>query len=577
MSDADRYSDTAARLRLRSALAWTEHCTECAAPACYSACAFYTPRLDGHCRRFENGIEPVPGLPGGRRIRFRKWGKLEAEGPARLLPAAEAAGVVAPSEPVGPFAVLNRRRAWREAMAYRDASLGEIAGADAFIIEGRLLSPGPRAFTLTVVPLDKGAPGLFQTRFTLDRSWSMIPVALTDIGRLVDLSRPHLVQVEPVGDAAGVDVVFGHLEFVSWAEGCAPEIAEPSVKPAKKAKVVVWDLDHTVWDGILLEDGKDGVRLRDGVRETMAALDERGVLQSVASKNNPGEAMAALSHHGIAEFMLAPQIGWGPKSASLKRLADILNLGLDSFVFLDDQPFERGEVSEALPMVTVLDEKAVDGLLARDQFDLPVTAESRKRRSLYRVEAERAAAAEASGDDYDAFLRTCDLTLSVAPLGPEDAVRVFELSQRTNQLNVAASRFERADVEAMIDAADGREAWTLRCADRFGDYGLIGFCAVRPETGEITDFFMSCRVQRKRVEAAFFAWLSARCEAPLSVHWKKAARNAPAVEMFEGLGFVLHDQGGHGILTRPPGAGFEGADIVRIVIAEPARIAEYAE
>jgi FkbH-like protein len=270
-------------------------------------------------------------------------------------------------------------------------------------------------------------------------------------------------------------------------------------------------------------------------------------------------------------LMLAPQIGWGPKSASLSRLAQILNLGLDSFVFIDDQPFERGEVGEAHPNVTVLDENCIGELLGRPQFDLPVTPESQGRRALYAVEAQRVLAAGEAGSDYDTFLRSCNLELTIAALSPEDAERVYELSQRTNQLNVAATRYSRDDVIAMITSKNGLEGWTMRCADRFGDYGLIGFALFDPAHGQLHDFFMSCRVQRKRVEAAFFDWMAERMRdagAPsIRVRWRKAARNGPAVEMFEALGFTLHKDGDEtGHLLADSDAAFEGATIVKVSV-----------
>jgi FkbH-like protein len=157
-------------------------------------------------------------------------------------------------------------------------------------------------------------------------------------------------------------------------------------------------------------------------------------------------------------------------------------------------------------------------------------------------------------------------------LSPEDGERVYELSQRTNQLNIAATRYSRDDVAAMLSDSTGAEAWTLRCADRFGDYGLIGFVYGTPQTGHIRDFFMSCRVQRKRVEAAFFAWLAAQYEtagAPeLTISYQRAARNSPALDLFLGLGFTLDStDNSHGQLRRTLPAGFEGSDIVRVVHA----------
>jgi FkbH-like protein len=267
--------------------------------------------------------------------------------------------------------------------------------------------------------------------------------------------------------------------------------------------------------------------------------------------------------------MLAPQISWGPKSAALSHIAETLNLGIDSFVFIDDQPFERGEVGEAHPSVTVLADTEALTLLERPQFDVPVTPESRGRRALYMVEAARTLAAASAAGDMDQFLRGCDLVLSVARLSPEDAERVYELSQRTNQLNIAATRYSRDDVAAMLADSTGAEAWTLRCADRFGDYGLIGFTYGTPQTGHIRDFFMSCRVQRKRVEAAFFAWLAARYETAgaleLTISYQKAARNGPALDLFLGLGFTLNStDDGYGQLRCSLPAGFEGSDIVLV-------------
>jgi FkbH-like protein len=584
-------ADTRARIGVRSQIVWGEHCTECAAPACYAACAFYTPRADGHCRRFVNGIEVVEGQglpPGGvSRIRFRKWGKLEGRGPVRAFApgAADArersdafwSGVLA--QGLGGPAVA-RRMSWELTQRKRALSEGPGDAFDAFVIEGAALGDAPRAFTLTIVPQDKRAAGLFQTRFSLAPGWTRIVTPVADIARSIDLAAPFLIQIEPVGEAEGVEVLVGLAEFVRWAPGAAPAPPPAPAQPAKRAKVVVWDLDHTVWDGILLEDGAEGVQLRPGVREAIEALDARGILQSIASRNNADEALAALAHHGIADFMLAPQIGWGPKSASIQRLADILNLGIDSFVFIDDQPFERGEVGEAHPSVTVLPETAVDGLLEREIFDVPVTPESRGRRALYRVEAERAAAAQTAGGDLDAFLRGCALVLTVEHLTDADAERVYELSQRTNQLNVAATRYEREQVIAMGEGRDpGEWCLTLRCADRFGDYGLIGFVRARPATGEIIDFFMSCRVQRKRVEAAFFAWLAAEMRRSgamrLTARHVATARNAPAVELFEDLGFALTRDGDGGLLTRDAAAPFDGSDIVAVK-APGARVAAEA-
>src|SRR5205823_3850109 len=124
-----------------------------------------------------------------------------------------------------------------------------------------------------------------------------------------------------------------------------------TAKPAHKVKCVVWDLDNTLWNGILGERGAEGVSLRDQAVATILALDNRGVLQSIASKNDHDEGGRALQHFGLSHFFLHPAIGWQPKSAGIRSIARRLNISTDSFAFIDDSAFERAEVTTHLPEV----------------------------------------------------------------------------------------------------------------------------------------------------------------------------------------------------------------------------------
>ena len=231
---------------------------------------------------------------------------------------------------------------------------------------------------------------------------------------------------------------------------------------------------------------------------------------------------------------------------------------------MDDQPFERAEVSTAHPAVRTLDHLQVGDLVSHPWFDHPATPEAARRRSLYQAEAARGRAAEASGGDYLAFLRASELTLEVRALDAADVARVHELSQRTNQLNFTGAKFSRAEVEAMA-APDPRHArLTLRCADAWGDYGLIGFADLDLASGELAGFFMSCRVQRKRVENAAFAHLAgrlaARGHARFAVRFRATERNGASVRLLEELGFTHAGEG----WTRPLEAPFKDHDIVRL-------------
>ena len=127
----------------------------------------------------------------------------------------------------------------------------------------------------------------------------------------------------------------------------------------KEIKCVVWDLDNTLWDGILLESNE--VRLKPQIRQIIQTLDSRGILHSIASKSNYDDAMARITEFKLEEFFLYPEISWNAKSASIKRIQENLNIGLDALMFIDDQPFERDEVHHEHPEVLCLDASQVVG------------------------------------------------------------------------------------------------------------------------------------------------------------------------------------------------------------------------
>jgi FkbH-like protein len=190
----------------------------------------------------------------------------------------------------------------------------------------------------------------------------------------------------------------------------------------------------------------------------------------------------------------------------------------------------------------VFGETEIAGLLELPLFDVPVTPDSRRRRELYRQETQRQVAFDRGGTaDYEAFLRASDIRLEMAPLGPDDITRIFELSQRTNQVNISGARYERAQVEALVGDAAGRVPIVLRCADRFGEYGVIGFVLFDPGSGTVEDYFMSCRVQRKYVEHALFQCLldlaAESAHATLRVRYRRTERNQVALRLLEDLGF----------------------------------------
>jgi FkbH-like protein len=585
-----------ASISARTQLVWAEHCTECAFPTCYSSCSHYSPRPDLQCRRFVSGIESVviTGVPESfMRIRFRKWGKLEAKGPRPLVAPDQARrnertrsffAAVADS----PLLPLNGRRsigtAWRRWIA--SAAKGcDLASASAFVVE--CLSDWRSAvpFTLTILPGDAASNGLFQRHLDLKPGHNVATISVADITAMVDLNRPFLVQLEPLTEAPEPNFLFGLVDFVRWPDegayvpGTADSTTPPDT-PSSKAKCIVWDLDETLWHGTLAEDGPEGVALKSEVIETIRTLDQRGILHSIASKNDQGEALATLERFGIADLFLYPQIGWGSKSQSVLRISQLLDIGVDTLIFVDDQAFERAEVAESVKCVRVFSPDEIETLGRHDVFDVPMTAESSRRRELYRQEETRNSVfAQSGGRDYEGFLRSSNIRLNLSRLSLATAERIYDLSQRTNQVNVSGTRYDLATVRSFAESPGEKLAIVMQCEDRFGDYGIIGFVLLDPQAALVEDYFMSCRVQRKFIEHSLFNHLlgivAGMGSQLLRCRYRRTQRNKLALEMLEGIGFVLHEiEAGAGTLERGlqpiPGGEF-------VKVSAPELIARYAE
>ena len=268
----------------------------------------------------------------------------------------------------------------------------------------------------------------------------------------------------------------------------------------KPVKCVVWDLDHTVWDGILLEDGD--VPLRPGVLHAIRTLDQRGILQSVASRNDADAALARLRALGLDEYFLYPQINWNAKGQNVAQIAKALNIGLDTFLFIDDQPFEREEVQHACPDVRVLDAAELEGLLERPEL-IPefITDDSRNRRRLYMADIRRSQAEESFAGPSEDFLRSLQMRFTLAPCSEADLQRAEELTQRTNQLNTTGYTYDYAELNAFRHSPH-HLLLVAGLEDRFGTYGKIGLALVEKTSAQawtLKLLLMSCRVMSRGV------------------------------------------------------------------------------
>ena len=335
----------------------------------------------------------------------------------------------------------------------------------------------------------------------------VLPVA--DMRDILMSGLPFNLALIPA-DGDDVHLIFRRLDLVALAkESRTADTAKPvEATAAKAAKLVVFDLDNTLWDGVLLEEERRDAA-RPGIAELFRTLDERGILISVASKNAHDDAMEKLKALGLDDYVLHQRIGWGPKSESVAQIVAAIDIGSDTVLFIDDNPFERAEVAGAVAGVEVLPDTAIATLADHPRLQGAVTPESRGRREMYRQAIVREQTAEGYGDDYLAFLRDCDIHVEIRRDLPEDFERVVELVQRTNQLNFSGRKYDRDAISEIL--GEDRERLVVVCRDKFGGYGTVGFCLSRREPGAdggeivvIEDFMLSCRVQGKFIEQALF-------------------------------------------------------------------------
>lgn len=318
-----------------------------------------------------------------------------------------------------------------------------------------------------------------------------------------------------------------------------------------RPKVLVVDADQTLWSGVVGEDGVTGVVFDDGrlaLHRFLLAQRATGVLLAVCSRNEPEDVRAVLaSRHDTLlrwDHLSAHAIGWGAKSDGLRAIARDLGLGLDSLVFLDDNPIECAEVrSHCAGVVTYqvpADSRELPRML-RHLWPLDsrrVTAEDRQRADLYAVERARRDARTAAGS-YAAFIAGLELDVAIAPCDETSIARAAQLTERTNQFNSTTER--RSEAELRADVASGLDVRVVRVRDRFGDYGLVGVVATRParDTLVVEWLLLSCRVLGKGVEHRVLADVGRRALAlgltAVTVHFTPSARNQPARRFLESL------------------------------------------
>jgi FkbH-like protein len=320
-------------------------------------------------------------------------------------------------------------------------------------------------------------------------------------------------------------------------------------------KVVVCDLDNTLWGGVVGDDGPGNLKLGapDPVGECFSAfqtaikgLRSRGIVLAICSKNDEKFALSVIDEHPAMVLrkndFAAWRVNWRDKAENILALAEELNLGLDSFVFLDDSPQEREQVRQILPQVytpelPVSPSELAPFLMSLTCFEtLGIAREDLERTEMYQAERSRKQSRE-SGGDVEKWLNSLEIRVRAVRLRQENLARAAQLLNKTNQFNLGLRRMDEASLWKWASEPENA-VYVFHVSDRFGDSGLTGLAgfSLAGSVATITDFVMSCRVMGKKVEEALLGFVvskmctagSAQVLAPLF----DGPRNGPAKEFF---------------------------------------------
>lgn len=326
-----------------------------------------------------------------------------------------------------------------------------------------------------------------------------------------------------------------------------------------RKKCLVLDLDNTLWSGILGEDGVNNVSLSGDYpgkafhywQEGLKELQKQGVMLAICSKNNEKDVEELWEKRSDMvlkkEDFVAFRINWLDKSTNLADIAKELNIGLDSFVFVDDNPTERELIRQTLPMVSVPDyPEHPYGLpllyqeLVKKYFCIyTITAEDREKTKQYAVNAQRRQV-QAACENYEDFLRSLDISLKVEPINDVTIVRAAQMTQKTNQFNLTTKRYTVDDIRSIL--SNGGKAWTLSVSDKFGDSGITGLF-ILTSNGTIDTMLMSCRVLGKGIEEAFVKYvlsvLKKNGMTEIRSSYSPTAKNVQVKDFWEKIGFAL--------------------------------------
>ena len=377
-----------------------------------------------------------------------------------------------------------------------------------------------------------------------------------NVNHLYGMSESELQSYYPVAnyfDEHGNQL--GHVPYTPSFYASLGTCIARKIQAIQRApyKVVVLDCDQTLWKGVCGEDGPDGIEIdapRKALQEFMVSQSNAGMLLCLCSKNNEEDVTAVFDHHADMplkrEHLVSSRVNWGTKSANIRSLAEELQLGLDSFIFVDDNPVECAEVMAGCPEVLTLQlpqdagnyQRFLDHVWAFDQ--MKVTDEDKQRTSFYKenINRDRFRAAALTLRD---FIDGLELTVTISTVTPTQWPRVGQLTQRTNQFNCTTIRRTEAEVRKLCESG-ALECRVVEASDRFGDHGLVGAILFETDSNtlHVDSFMLSCRVLGRGVEHQMMARLGQigleRDLSQVEVPCKPTPKNRPALDFLNAIG-----------------------------------------
>lgn len=334
----------------------------------------------------------------------------------------------------------------------------------------------------------------------------------------------------------------------------------------RRKKCLAIDLDNTLWGGVIGEDGvngivlannKEGARFKDTQR-LLKKMKNQGVMLAILSKNNLLDVEPVFSHPDMLlkhEDFVAEAIDWNSKCENIRKIAKELNIGLDAFVFLDDNPVEREQMMAECPEVAVIDFPKDSSLLPEtiaktyEKFFLAIdiTSEDVNKTAMYKAENQRKAEMNSAVSVED-FLKNLGISIDIHYMTKEEEIRVTQLINKTNQFNLTTKRYSEEDIHN-LGIADNCDVITIHTSDKFGEQGLVAVLIIKyldsnnshMSEAEIDTFLMSCRVMGRNIEYEILSrvkpLLIKKNINIIKASYIKTAKNAPVIELYEKLGF----------------------------------------